>query len=133
MDRDEFGRQHLHYYALENDLPKVRDLLIKGVNPNVADNDGFTPLHFAAQQWAVEAADLLLQHGAYVDATNCHGNTPLWTAVFNSKGRGEMIALLRRYGADPYHANNYDHTPVSAARSIANYDVAQYFADLPPD
>lgn len=56
--------------------------------------------------------------------------TPLSTAVFNSRGNGGLIRLLRRHGADPWHPNNTGHTPVGAARLIANYDVAQFFEDL---
>lgn len=56
---------------------------------------------------------------------------PLWVAVFNSKGRGELIGLLRAHGADPLHANASGQGPVGLARLIANYDVAQYFADVP--
>jgi ankyrin repeat protein len=68
--------------------------------------------------------------GARVDPVNRHGNTPLWDAVFNSKGRGELIELLRAAGADPRYANAAGQTPLSLARLIANYEVAQFFSDL---
>ena len=62
---------------------------------------------------------------------NVFGNSALFIAVFNSLGRGDMIALLRERGADPRLANNSGQTPVGLARLIANYDVARFFADLP--
>jgi uncharacterized protein len=127
---DRAGRTPLHYAALANDADAVSALLTQGANPNAPDRQGFTALHFAAQEGALAAAEILLAAGAQVDAANSYGNTPLWTAVFNSRGRGELIQLLRRHGADPWHLNNTGHTPVSAARMIANYDVAQFFADL---
>jgi ankyrin repeat protein len=65
-----------------------------------------------------------------VDAANSYGNTPLSTAVFNSRDRGELIQLLRHQGADPWHPNNTGQTPAGTARLIGNYDVAQFFADL---
>jgi ankyrin repeat protein len=105
-------------------------LLAVGLDPNVGDKNGFVPLHFAAQNWHPEVAGLLLAGGAEVNAQNRHGNTPLWTAVFNSNGRGELIVLLRAAGADPYAVNRNGKTPVGLARLIANYDVRQYFADL---
>ena len=128
---DRAGRTPLHYAALENDVQKINAMLDAGADPNAADLEGFTSLHFAAQQWSVEAAQILLDRGADVDPVNKHGNTPLWTAVFNSKGRGELIELLRHRGANPLRANKAGRTPVDLARLIGNFDVARYFADLP--
>ena len=127
---DRAGRVPLHYAALENDIVRVNELLAHGADPNSADADDFTPLHFASQQGALEAARILLNNGAAVDQINVHGNTPLWMAVFSSKGKGELIQLLRSKGADPFHRNRAGKTPVGLARQIANYDVARFFADL---
>jgi ankyrin repeat protein len=127
---DKAGRFPLHYAAAANDADSVHHLLNHGADPNAQDGQGLTPLHLAAGQGAVEAAQILLTAGARVDLANRHGNTPLWTAVFNSRGTGEVIQLLRRYGADPNRPNNAGQAPVDLARRIANYDVAQFFADL---
>lgn len=128
---DAAGRFPLHYAALENDVAKVRELLSAGANPNVADRQGFQPLHLAAQQGATEAARALLEAGAEVDAVNTFGNTPLFIAVFNSRGRGDLIELLRARGADPLHNNNAQQSPAGLARLIGNFDVAKFFADVP--
>jgi len=45
--------------------------------------------------------------------------------------RGGLIALLRSHGADPHAENKHGVSPVSLARTIANYDIAQFFKDLP--
>lgn len=124
------GTTPLHLAALKNDVQAARELLAAGADPNSADQDGFTPLHFAAQEYAVAAVAALLDAGADVDATNKFGNTPLWVAVFNSRGRGQVIEILRKHGANPHRKNNSNRTPVDLARLIANYDVIQYFADL---
>ena len=108
----------------------MRGRLEAGDDPNHPDVDGFTPLHFAAQSGAVDVAEALLAAGATVDARNTYGNTPLFVAVFDSKGRGELITLLRSRGADPYAINESGQTPVGLARLIGNEDVAQHFADL---
>jgi hypothetical protein len=50
--------------------------------------------------------------------------------VFNSRGRGELIALLRQRGADASSTNKFGVSPVSLARTIANYDVARFVNDL---
>lgn len=121
----------MHAAVMAGDLSTLQDLLSRGESPDVSDHLGFTPLHLAAQQWSVPAAEALLGAGASVDPENTFGNTPLFVAVFNSKGRGELIELLRTHGADALHANRSGQTPVGLARLIANYNVAQWFADLP--
>lgn len=127
---DRQGRSVLHAAAFQGDAAEVRRLIAQGFAPDLADNQGFTPLHLAAQEWREEAARALLDTGANVDPKNKFGNTPLWVAVFNSKGRGELIALLRERGADPLSQNMHGKSPLSLARSIANHDVQQFFADM---
>ncbi len=127
---DARGRTPLHYAALADDADAVSALLTEGADPNVPDRLGFTALHLAAQEGAISAAAILLAGRARVDAVNIYGNTPLFTAVFNSRGRGGLIRLLRHHGADPRHRNNTGQTPAGLARLIANYDVAQFFDDL---
>ena len=73
---------------------------------------------------------MLLDASARVDATDSHGNTPLFRATFESRGNGDMIELLRTRGADPRVSNQSGVTPVELARTIANFDVAQFYEDL---
>jgi uncharacterized protein len=127
---EERGRTALHAAAGRGDLSEVSRSIASGADPGAADADGFTPLHLAAGQFHVDVAAALLKAGADVNRRNRFGNGPLFVAVFNSRGRGEMIKLLRSSGADPLAANASGQTPVGLARLIANYDVAQFFADL---
>ena len=128
LDRD--GRSGLHN-AIVWDKPEVSYLIRAGADVNLQDKKGYTPLHFAAQEQDLEIVRLLLDAGARVDVKDHHGNTPLAKAVFNCDGDGAVIQLLRERGADPFAENNHGVSPVSLARSIANYDVAQFFEDLP--
>ena len=50
--------------------------------------------------------------------------------MFNYRGNGDFIMLLRSRGADPWRANKSGNTPIGLARMVANYDVAKIFADL---
>jgi ankyrin repeat protein len=124
------ARVGLHYAASTNDVEYALSRILAGDDVNQGDDMGFTPLHLAAQEWSLDVARLLLQRGADVDKTNVHGNTPLFTAVFNSRGRGEMIELLREHGADPLYVNESGQSPVGLSRLIANYDVARFFSDI---
>jgi ankyrin repeat protein len=103
--------------------------LILNCNPelNTKDKKGWYPLHYAAQNYSVELASLLIQHGADVEVRDDYGNTPLWRATFASGGKGAMIKLLLDNGADKENANDSNVSPVKLAFTIANYDVRQFF------
>lgn len=130
---DEYGRTELHYAARDGDAARVRALLTAGSDANAADDNGWTALHFACQAGSAPVVRQLLEAGAAVSPRDSHGNTPLSTGVFNSRGKGEVIKLLRTAGADPYAQNAHGVSPVSLARTIANYDVRQFFGDLPAE
>ncbi|RYY13195.1 MAG: ankyrin repeat domain-containing protein, partial [Chitinophagaceae bacterium] len=49
---------------------------------------------------------------------NIYGNTPLWIAVFNSKGKYEMVDLLLSYHANPHSLNDAGNTPLKFATTI---------------
>jgi uncharacterized protein len=128
LDRE--GRSDLHYAARDGDLAVVRRLVDAGEDVNLADRRGWTPLHFAAQALSPEVAQYLLGHGAAVDPQDMHGNTPLSTATFESRGDGSVIRVLRQAGADPHKPNKSGVSPLSLARSIANFNVAQFYDGL---
>ncbi len=124
------GRNELHDAALDGDARRVAELLAKGRDPAAQDDNGWTPLHFAVQSWAPDACLALLEAGAPVDARDSNGNTPLWRAVLNSRGRGDVIKLLRDRGADPTLENNHGVSPLKLAGSANSFDVKQFFKDL---
>jgi ankyrin repeat protein len=132
---DQYGRTPLHGAAADSRPDEVAKLLAEGADVNAQDDNGWTPLHFAAQVVSPEITAQLLRVGANPALQDAYGNTALWKAVFASKGDGCVIALLRQAGADPLKKNNHGVSPVSLARTIANYDVAQFFNDVmePPD
>jgi ankyrin repeat protein len=127
---DNAGRSELHHAVVDRNLERVKELVRQGMSVNLADRDGWTPLHFAAQNNDVDIARFLLDSGASVDPRDSNGNTPLFTAIFSSRGRGELIELLRQRGADATSKNKFGVSPLNLAQTIANYDVARFFADV---
>jgi len=128
---DEYGRAPIHLAAKEGNAPLCSKLVAAGADPNAADDNGWTPLHFAAQAQSIEATSLLLSVGAKTESRDKYGNTPLWRATMTCRERGDVISLLRGAGADPYSKNDSGVSPVDLARTIANYPVAGFYADLP--
>jgi ankyrin repeat protein len=61
-------------------------------------NGGFTPLHFAAREGELEAAQALLAAGAEIDAIAADGKNALGLAIYN--GHYEVASLLIEAGAD---------------------------------
>jgi uncharacterized protein len=131
MKTDKLGRTRLHYVVI--DLPKekhsqeIARLVSEGYNPNQADRNGWTPLHFAAQECSLEAVKALLALGVDIDAQDSNGNTPLSNAVFGYTGEGSVVMALLEAGADPEKRNFHGVSPRSLANTIANYDVRKFF------
>ncbi|MBA4263854.1 MAG: ankyrin repeat domain-containing protein [Comamonadaceae bacterium] len=130
LPRDKKGRGPLHHAAAEGDASAVLELLASGADPNTQDADGWSPLHFSAQANAAEVTKVLLEAGANVHTLDKFGNSPLFRAVFNCKEDGTVIRLLRGAGAVPTLENSHGVSPVQLARTIANYNVAQFFVDV---
>jgi ankyrin repeat protein len=110
---------------MDNDQAAVERLLDAGADPNARDDGGRTPLHFAAQEGATDAARLLLGRGAEVDLVDGYGNTALWTSVLNR--HPDVAAVLLAAGADPTRANNNGKSPADAARALAYPRITALF------
>lgn len=76
----------------------VKTALERKGNPNYSYPDGYSLLHWAAQEGFVEIARLLVESGANVNAVDENDMTPL----FNAAGGGdfEMVKALIELGSD---------------------------------
>ena len=120
----------LHSAAYHNSAAQVRALLAAGADPNAPGLGGSTPLHLAAQEFSLDAATVLLELGAAVDPVDDDGQTPLHVAVFSALSSGEMIALLRAHGADPFYEDFSGRSPVALANMFADRFAVHCFDDL---
>ncbi|WP_411280942.1 ankyrin repeat domain-containing protein [Gemmatimonas sp.] len=85
--------------AMQGDLAKVRVLLARQSDVNVAQGDGMTALHWAADRGDVAMTALLLRAGAKLTgATKNGGYTPLHVAA--RAGHGAVVQALLAAGAD---------------------------------
>jgi FOG: Ankyrin repeat len=102
----------LFFAAGSGDLAEVKRLVVGcGVDPNIQDNDGNTPLHRAVIRSRREIIKLLLEHGADPNIQNNYGGTPLHYAA--KKCRVSVARVLLDYGADPTIRDNKGKTPLN--------------------
>lgn len=102
----------------EDDIEVVKLLIETGVNVNVKNDNGDTPLHIVRN---VEIAKLLVKNGADINARNNNGDTPLHKTYrlnlyegftqLPSVERNEVGSLLIENGADQDAKNNQGRKP----------------------
>lgn len=98
------GESALHIVTERRDLTWLSFLLGRGARPDIADQDGVTPLQLAARLGFIEGIEALAEAGATIDVTNDSGETPLMAAVHRRDVA--MIRLLLAKGANPDRADN---------------------------
>ena len=74
-------------------VEELRSSLAAGANPNEADADGTSALHWAVHRGALDSVSALLEAGAAVDAANRYGVRPAYLAAENGDA-ATMRALL---------------------------------------
>jgi ankyrin repeat protein len=76
--------------------PQVAHLLAQGADVNTQDDDGLTPLHWAAKEGNQDIVKLLIAWGADVRVKSRKSLTPLdWAA---EQGHQDIVALLKQHG-----------------------------------
>jgi len=115
----------LHDAAEKGNLEAVKQHLAAGANVNAKDDDGWTPLLYAAAEGRKEVAELLIANGADVNV-NVYGTTPLHIAAFS--GHTEVVELLIANGADVNAKDEDGMTPL--LQTIAPYGYNKEIAEL---
>ncbi|MEW6358599.1 MAG: ankyrin repeat domain-containing protein [Planctomycetota bacterium] len=110
--------------------------LAAGADPNAVDDEGMTPLHYAAWIRNEYAVDELVKGKANVNAKDNSGSTPLHVLTGASSGLGmkaeecatckEIICLLLRAGADINARTMDGQTPLDLAENNG-YDAIVAF------
>lgn len=121
--------------ATVGDVLRLQDIL--DLDPGAVHNfsgDGWTPLHLAAAFGTPEAVDMLLQHGAQVDAVsrNPQRNQALHAAL--ALGRNpDTVKLLLAHGADPNATQVGGFTPLFSAAPANRRDLIDLLIDSGAD
>lgn len=107
------GFSLLHHEAKDGKTETVDFMLKHEADPNIRDDrvqPGSTPLHGAARQDRLNAARVLVEHGADVNARTDHGQSTLDAALASK--RQKVVPLLLEHGAEP--GTREGHKPTSS-------------------
>uniref|UniRef100_A0A7N6BI30 Ankyrin 3a n=1 Tax=Anabas testudineus TaxID=64144 RepID=A0A7N6BI30_ANATE len=89
-----------------------------------AERNGFTPLHIACKKNRVKVMELLLKHGASIQAVTESGLTPIHVAAF--MGHENIVHALTHHGASPNTTNVRGETALHMAARAGQADVVRY-------
>ncbi len=99
-------------------LKMVEYLVAQDTPVDTADQDGLTPLHYAATEGYLDVCRSLLEKGASVDPLPiASGHTPLFFACL--KGHEQVVKLLIEHGADVKRSDVEGATPLHSVQNVA--------------
>lgn len=110
------------------DLAKVERLIKKGIDINVKNKKGRSPLLQAAMEGRLDAVNFLLENGADIHSVETSGQTGLHLAARN--GYAEIIRLFTRYKVHLNAKNVTGQTPLHLAVVEGHLEAARALLDL---
>ncbi|KAJ1435719.1 Major sperm protein [Sesbania bispinosa] len=90
-----------------DDVHGMKRCLGEGAAVNRKDQNGWTPLHWAAFKGRIKSVKLLLEHGAEVDTVDDAGYTPLHCAA--EAGHLQVALLLIAHGGSQISLKTFQH------------------------
>jgi protein phosphatase 1 regulatory inhibitor subunit 16B len=118
------GRTLMHYAVMLNKKSMIKLFIKNGVNPNIADDDFYTPLHLAISKKYYHAARELLKHKVDINAGAEFEQTPLHIAVIS--GNIDLVKLLLDYGADNLMIDEKSNYPIDYAIDEKDIKMIHY-------
>jgi uncharacterized protein len=113
--------------AIEGNFARVRSLVQGGANPDQADVDGTTALHWVVRGDDLQTTGFLIQHGANVNAADRYGETAMHLATLN--GDAGIVRLLLDAGVSPNAANPSGETALMTASRAGALETMKLLLD----
>ena len=102
-------------------------------NVNARNSQGMTPLHWAAFFGHTQAAKLLLEAGANIEACDDKNRTPMSSTAMSDAQDPDTIRLLAESGANVLHADERGKTPLHLAVVCDKESSVRALTELQPD
>ncbi|KAL7287864.1 hypothetical protein TKK_0017929 [Trichogramma kaykai] len=139
--RDELGNTPLLCTLFRRRINLFELLLRNGANPNIANADGWTPLHFMCRKYHDEVLMKIffdinkeIQQTVQIDSQDSWGRTPLHLALDDPDvDKTRIIRALMKRGANPNLADTQGSTPLHVLckrRYSDDYKLAEMFFEL---
>lgn len=108
------------------DIEAVRRAIASGADVNaIRDNEGKSPIHWAAYDGSTEIARLLIEKGADVNSADEYGVTPLMQAC--DGGHTDTARLLIEHGAN---VNAVDGNLETVIDNVSSFSQPEIYALL---
>jgi len=122
----------LHYSGMSGNLETTRFLVEKGVDIDLRDREGKTPLHGAANFGALNVVKFLIENfDIDVDIRNKSNDTPLSLAA--REGNFSVVKYLISKGANVNVENEVSWTPLINALEVNSLRTAKILVDAGAD
>ncbi|MEI7947070.1 MAG: ankyrin repeat domain-containing protein [bacterium] len=119
----------LHRAAESGDLDIVKQLVDKGMSPDIQNSKGLTPLHCAAAAGKLHIVQWLINEGGATPDIGCYedGKTPLHLAA--KSGAFEIVQwLIDVVGVDPDIKDKEGRSPLHSAAS-GGLEIVKWLVD----
>ena len=124
--RDAFGGTALHIACKNQDKVQLLDtIMAKTQEINMIDDDGDTPLMYAARRNNWKSVAYLISRGAALDLVNVAGDSAMGHAVFTHSH--DVVRELLRAGASTDLKNNQGHTITDIALQSGDPQIMELF------
>ena len=120
--QDDGGWTPLVWAIEHKHLALVKQLIAKGADPSIMDDEENIGLHWAAYSGDATITYILLDIGCDVNAHNVHGDTSLHIA--SRRDNYECVVLLLSRGADLTLQNKNSETAVACAQKSSQSQLA---------